>query len=114
MITKEQFKGCGINVKNENFGNAALEWLSKNTTLTVDLNDVETLKALPFAAKIFIEKYAEIFSVSSVVASQQIEGLSMSFNNTDKSTLLWQTAEELLSDYLKGRIKFIPAMRRRW
>ncbi len=113
MITKEQFKANGIAVKNEIIGNAALEWISNNTTLTVDINDVATLEALPFAAKVFISKYSEIMSASSVVQSQSIEGLSQSFNNGDKSSMLWQAAEGLLSDYLKSRIKFISA-KRRW
>lgn len=114
MITKEQFKEFGITVKNDIIGNAALEWISKNTSLSVDLNDVATLEALPFSAKAFISKYSEIMSASSVVQSQSIEGLSQSFNNGNKSSLLWQAAEELLGDYLtKGRIKFISA-KNRW
>lgn len=114
MITKEQFKSNGITVKNEIIGNAALEWLSSNTTLKVDLNDVATLEALPFTAKAFISKYNEIMSASSVVQSQSIEGLSQSFNNGDKNSMLWQAAESFLGDYLvKGRIKFISA-KKRW
>ena len=112
MITKEQFQELGIDVSGELIGNAALEWLSENTTLEIDLEDVETVKAMPFAAKLFITKYDEIISASSVVASESIEGLSQSFNTSDKSTLLWQAAEQLLSSYLKGRIRFVSATRR--
>jgi len=112
MITLEQFNTCGIEVSSVLIGNAALEWLSENTTLTVDLNDVKTLEALPFAAKLFVSKFDEITSASSIVASESIEGLSQSFNQTDKGTLLWQTAEQLLSGYLKGRIRFVAAERK--
>lgn len=112
MITKEQFKGQGIVVSNDLTGNAALEWLAKNTTLTVDLNDVAALEKLPFAAKLFISKYDEIVSSSSVVSSESIEGLSQSYNQTDKGALLWQAAEQLLSDYLKGQVRFVSASKR--
>lgn len=112
MITREQFKNIGITVTGELIGNAALEWISENTTLTVDLDDIATVEALPFSAKLFIEKYNEIISASSVVASESIEGLSQSFNTGDKSALLWQAAEQLLSGYLKGRIKFVAAQPR--
>ena len=112
MITKEQFKAQDIVVSNDLTGNAALEWLAKNTTLTVNLNDVTTLEKLPFAAKLFISKYDEIVSAPSVVTSESIEGLSQSFNQTAKSELLWQAAEELLSDYLKGQVRFVSASNR--
>ncbi len=112
MITKEQFKAHEIIVSNDLTGNAALEWLSKNTTLTVDFNDVAALEALPFAAKLFISKFDEIISAPSVVASESIEGLSQSFNQTNKGALLWQAAEELLSDCLKGQVRFVSASKR--
>lgn len=109
MITKEQFEKLGITVSSELIGNSALEWISENTTLPVDLKDVETVNALPFSARLFISKYDEIVSASSMVASESIEGLSQSYNTGDKSTLLWQTAEQLLSTYLKSRIRFVAA-----
>ena len=112
MITKEQFKELGISVSTELIGNAALEWLEKNTTLPVDLNDATALDKLPFAARLFISKYDEIISAPTVVTSESIEGLSQSFNQTAKSELLWQAAEELLSDYLKGQVRFVSASKR--
>ena len=112
MITKEQFKTLGITVSSELKGNAALEWLEKNTILTVDLNDATVLEKLPFAARLFISKYDEIVSAPSVVSNESIEGLSQSFNQTDKGELLWQAAEQLLSDYLKGRVRFVSASNR--
>ena len=112
MITKKQFEDNGIVVSSELVGNAALEYIAENTSLEVDLNDVGTLDALPFSAKLFVLKYDEIVSASSVVVSESIEGLSQSFNTSDKSALLWQAAEQLLSSYLKSRIQFIPAQRR--
>ena len=109
MITAEQFKEIEISVKSNIIGNAALEWLKKNTTLEINMDDVKSVEALPFAAKLFISKYSEIMGSPSVVSSQSIEGLSQSFNQTDKGTLIWQVAEELLSDYLVGRVRFVAA-----
>lgn len=112
MITLQQFKENGINISNELYGNAALEFLKNNTTLTVDLENVTTLTALPFSAKLFITQYEEVVSASSVVASESIEGLSQSFKTGDKASLIWDLADSLLNVYLKGRIGFIPATKR--
>lgn len=113
MITQKQFENCGIAVSSDLVGNAALEWLSENTTLDINLDDVTKLEALPFSAKLFIAKYDDIVSASSLVVSESIEGLSQSFSQADRSALLWQTAEQLLAGYLKSRIKFIQA-KKRW
>lgn len=113
MITLDEFKENGITVSNELIGNAALEFIAENTTLTVDLEDVATLKALPFSAKLFISRYDEVVSASSVVASESIEGLSQSFNTGDKSNMIWDLANTLLFPYLKSRISFVQA-KRRW
>lgn len=112
MITKEQFDGCEISVKNSIIGNAALEWLKKNTTIEINMDDVETVKAMPFSAKLFVSKFSEIMGASSTVSSQSIEGLSQSFNQANKGDLIWQIADELLSDYLAGRVRFVAATRK--
>lgn len=112
MITLKQFEECGIPVNDELTGNAALEYIANNTTLAVDLNDVETVKNLPFSAKLFISKYEEIVSTSSVVASESIEGLSQSFKTGDKAAMLNDLLNTYLSGYLKGQVSFVAATRR--
>lgn len=113
MITLEQFKELKITVSNALIGNAALEFISENTNLTVNLDDIETVKALPFSAKLFISKYDEVISTSSAVASESIEGLSQSFKTGDKSAMIWDLANSLLSNYLtKGGVRFVAATRR--
>ena len=109
MITLEQFKECSITISKVLEGNAALEYIAKNTTLTIDLNDVETVNALPFSAKLFVEKYEEVSSASSTVSSESIEGLSQSFNSADKDGILWGIAESLLGKWLKSPVKFVVA-----
>lgn len=112
MITLEQFKECGITVSDALVGNAALEFIADNTVLKVDLNDAETVNALPFSARLFVQKYEETISVSSVVASESIEGMSLSFKQNDKSDILNDLLNTYLGSYIKAKIKFIPATRR--
>lgn len=112
MITLKQFEECGITISKELEGNAALEYIANNTTLTIDLNDVETVKALPFSARLFIQKYEEVSSASSIVASESIEGLSQSFKTSDKKALIDDLANTYLDEWLKGKIRFIPATKR--
>ena len=112
MMTAEQFSELGIAVSSPLIGNAALEWLKENTTLEFEIDNVETVKALPSSAKLFVLKFDEITSTSSVVASESIEGLSQSFKTGDKTDMIWDLANSLLGGYLKGRIKFVSATRR--
>lgn len=92
---------------------AALDWMLEHTTLEFSKEDAESIKALPACAKLFVVKYSEALSLREGVASQSIEGLSMSFSATDKSSLLWQLANSLLDGYLKSQVRVFPA-RRRW
>ena len=112
MITLEQFKELGITISNALKGNAALEHIANNTTLEVDLEDFETIKALPFSARLFIEKYEEVVSASSTVANESIEGLSLSFKQSDKADMLTDLENTYLKKWLKGKITFIPATKR--
>ena len=91
---------------------AALDWLKEYTTLKFDKDDVQSLEALPACAKLFCEQYSDIIQQRAGVASQSIEGLSMSFNTTGKDTMLWQIAHNLLRPYLKSQVRVFPAQRR--
>ena len=102
----EQFKEIGLDV-DEITGGAAVEWLTEHTT--VDTSDITKLSA---SAKLFIKKFAELNNVQSGVSSESIQGLSQSYDTSDKSALIWQYANELLSGYIKSSITFVPAQRR--
>ena len=91
---------------------SGFEWVLDNTTLEFDINDEEELKALPACVKLFVSKFADINLLDVCVSSESIEGLSQSFDTSDKSAMIWQQAEELLYKYLKSRIQFIPAEKR--
>lgn len=91
---------------------SGLEWVKNNTTLEFDMNNDDDLIALPSAVKLFLVKFLDVQMLSVGVVSESIEGLSQSFDTGDKSAMLWQFAEELLSPYLKSRVRFITAQRK--
>lgn len=91
---------------------SALEWVQHNTTLEFDINN-DDLKALPSCVRLFVTKFFDVNNISAGVSSESIEGLSQSFDTTDKSALIWQFAEELLYPYLKSRVRFVSA-KKKW
>ena len=92
---------------------AALDWMLEYTTLQFDKADMESIKALPACAKLFVEQYSDVIGRQNRLASQSIEGLSQSFHAVDKSAELWRIANSLLGAYLKSQVRVSPA-RRRW
>ena len=87
--------------------------MKEHTTLSIDTEDVESIKALPSCAKLFVVKFCEAFKPREGVASQSIEGMSQSFATTDKSTLIWQLANTLLGDHLRSGVR-VHTAKRRW
>ena len=87
--------------------NAAIEWLTENTTI-----DTKDLEHLPSCAKLFMIKYIEIANMQSGVTSESIEGLSQSFRSGSHTNLIWDTASDLLGAYLKSQIRFVAAERK--
>lgn len=88
---------------------SGLEWVKRNTTLEFDVNNDEELQSLPSCVRLFLVKFFDIQMLSAGVTSESIEGLSQSFDTSDKSGMIWQFAEELLYPYLKSRIRFVAA-----
>lgn len=91
---------------------SGLEWVKNNTTLEFDTNKDDDLIALPSVVRLFLVKFFDVNMISAGVASESIEGLSQSFDTSDKSAMIWQFAEELLTPYLKSRIRFVTAQRK--
>lgn len=89
-----------------------LDWVRSNTTIVFDKNSIDELKALPPCVRLFLVKYFDIQTMPVGVASESISGMSQSFE-TDKKALIWDTAEEVLGDYLKSRVRFVTA-KKRW
>lgn len=91
---------------------SALDWLAQNTTLKFDKNNIESVKALPAGAKLFLLKYSDVMTVNTTVTSESIGGMSQSFSTSSKNNLLMDLANDLLSGYLKSSFQFIPAVRK--
>ena len=91
---------------------SAFDWIKQNTTLAIDIENEEELTALPDSVRLFIIKFFDLNMLNVGVSSESIEGLSQSYDSTDKNTLIWQFAEELLSPYLKSRVRFVAAERK--
>lgn len=92
---------------------SGLHWVLDNTTLDFDMNNDADLEALHSNVKLFLIQYIDIMSMRPGISSESISGLSQSFDSTDKSTLLWQYANELLSQWLKSQMTFYQA-KRKW
>lgn len=88
---------------------SGLEWINANTTLDIDTTNDEALKALPSCVRLFLVKFFDVNMLGAGISSESIEGLSQSYDTSDKSALIWQFAEELLAPYLKGRVSFVAA-----
>lgn len=91
---------------------SAFDWLKQNTILEFDIEDVNSLKALPAVAKLFVMKFTDVMKLTTGVSSEQIDTLSHSFED-NKGVLIQQYAFELLSGYLKSGVTVFPA-KRKW
>lgn len=87
---------------------SGLEWVKRNTTLDFNIENDEDLKALPYCVRLFLVKFFDVQMLSAGVTSESIEGLSQSYDTTDKNALIWQFAQELLSEYLVSSVKAVP------
>lgn len=93
---------------------AALDWMAQSTTLKFDKADVESIKALPACAKLFVVKFGETMRLKSGVTSQSIEGMSQSFDTSEGTDdLIMALAKSLLGNYLKSQVTIYQA-KRRW
>ena len=93
--------------------NSALEWLEEHTTLSFDKDSIESVKALPASAKLFIVKCTEILSKNEDVTSESIAGMSKSYSGKSVETLMLNNAKQLLRKYLKPNVKYHPC-KKRW
>ena len=117
-MTKEQVEKLklGIAPINERtilLVESGLNWVLDKTTLEFDMNDNEDLEALHPNVRLFLVQYFDIMSMTPGISSESISGLSQSFDTTDKTTLIWQYAYEMLGDWLKSQMSFYQA-KSRW
>ena len=118
MVTADNFTSIGLPLNSTDeitvlTVNSAFEWVKTHTVLEFDIDDTESLKALPSAVKLFVMKYVDIMNLSAGVTSESLGGMSQSFDTSASAALLWQYAQELLSDWLKSQVSVFPA-KRKW
>lgn len=87
---------------------SAIDWLSEHTTLTIDKDDIETIKNLPDGAKLFICKFIDIMENNESVTSESISGVSQSFSTETRENLLSNIACSLIGKYLKSSVSVVP------
>ena len=118
MLNIQELTEIGIPVNNgdaytELLCNSAFDWLKTNTTLVFDIDDINSMKALPPTVKLFVLRFCDIMNMGVGVTHESIGQLSHSFDTSSKSALIWQYARELLNGYLKSQVKVFTA-KKKW
>lgn len=113
-MTAEELKELGLPIKESDklYVESALEWLYDNTTLAFALDDIESIKALPSGAKLFLVKFCEIGNRKIGVTSETVGPMSRNFSSAASDKLILNLARQFLKSYLKPNVTFIPCQRR--
>lgn len=114
-MTAEEFKGLGLPVPESArlYVEAGLEWLRDNTVLEFDMDNMESIKALPSSARLFLVKFCELCERDNGVTGESVGPMSQSFTTDPVSKQTATLARQLLRPYLKPNVTFIPC-KRRW
>lgn len=87
---------------------AALNWVTENTTLKIDPE-----QELPSNVKLFVIKFCDLLSPNMGVASESLGGMSQSFSiSSGAGLLLSDLAYQLFGSAYKGRNRFVTAQNR--
>lgn len=89
----------------------ALAWIADNTTVKVDMDDLENVQP---AVRLFIIRYIEIMQLPMGISSESASGLSQSFDtNKDPAELLISAAEAIFGadNVTAGAVHFVTATR---
>ena len=113
-MTAEEFKSMDLTVEADAqlYVEAGLEWLQGHTTLDVDLKNMETIKALPSSARLFLVKFCEICDRNIGIASETVGPMSQSFAADSVARQTALLARQLLKPWLKAEVTFTPCQRR--
>lgn len=109
-MTVEELKTLDLPIEANNetclYVEAAIDWINSNTKLVIDKADLVTnVAALPAGAKLFLCRYYDVMATGgNGVASESIGGMSQSFTEDSKNSLLWRLASELMGGYLLGQV----------
>lgn len=113
-MTIDEFKSLGLPVEDsaQLYVEAGLEWLRDNTTLKLNITDMESIKALPSSARLFLVRFSELSAQDINVASETMGPMSQSFVTGNWSARVGDLAKQLLKPYLKPNVRFIPCPQR--
>lgn len=113
-MTAEEFVSLNLPVpaSSQLYVEAGLEWMRDNTTLTLDPVNMESAKALPSSARLFLVKFCEICSQDVGVTGESVGPMSQSFTTDSVSKQTMCLARQLLKPWLKPNVVFIPCTRR--
>lgn len=113
-MTAEEFASLNLPVpaSSQLYVEAGLEWLRDNTTLNLDPVDIESVKALPSSARLFLVKFCEVCSQDIRVTGESVGPMSQSFTTDSVSRQTAALARQLLKAWLKSDVRFLPCTRR--
>lgn len=113
-MTEEEFKSLNLPVPASSrlYVESGLEWLQDHTTLPFCINDIESIKALPSSARLFLVKFCDICGRDIGVTSESVGSMSQSFTTDSIKKQTAALAQQLLQRYLKPNVEFIPCIRR--
>lgn len=113
-MTAEEFKNLSLPlpVSSQLFVESGLEWLRDNTSLDFDITNMESLKALPSSARLFLVKFSEICERDVGITSESMGPMSQSFTSDSVIRQTTALARQLLKPYLKSTVTFMPCLRR--
>jgi len=113
-MTAEEFKEIDLPVppSSQLYVESGLEWLRENTTLEFDITDVESIKALPSSARLFLLKFCEICERDTGITSESVGPMSQSFTTDSVTKQTGALARQLLKAWLRSNVQFIPCQRR--
>lgn len=113
-MTLEEWKEAGFQVEGTSlYLDAGLEWLEEHTNIQLEEHTVETIKAMPSKAKLFLLEFSQIMQRETGVVSESIAGMSQTYEEKGKDALIWNVAKTLLKGQLKSTVTVLPA-RKRW
>ena len=113
-MTAEEFKDLSLPLpaSSQLYVESGLEWLSNNTTLEFDKNVMESIKALPSSARLFLVKFSEVCQRDIGITGESVGPMSQSFTTESTANQTATLARQLLKPYLKTTVKFMPCLRR--
>lgn len=113
-MTTEDFRNLNLPVGADCqlYVESGLEWLRDNTALEIDMDNMESIKALPSSARLFLVKFCEICDRDIGVTGESVGPMSQSFSADSITKQTEALARQLLKAWLKPEVRFIPCIRR--